>query len=97
VKRTIALEIAGTKFRLITDADEQHLQELAAMINGRVEKMSRGSARSAASSQLLALAALDLADELRSAETRLQEVERLTRTAVGNAIARIDRRLAEDA
>ena len=97
VKRTIALEIAGTKFRLISDADQQHLQELAAMINERVEKMSRGGARSASSGQLLALAALDLADELRSAETRLQEVERLTRSAIGNAIARIDRRLADDA
>jgi cell division protein ZapA (FtsZ GTPase activity inhibitor) len=97
VKRTIALEIAGTKFRLISDADQQHLQELAAMINERVEKMSRGGARSASSGQLLALAALDLADELRSAEIRLQEVERLTRTAIGNAIARIDRRLADDA
>ena len=97
MKRTIALEIAGTKFRLISDADQQHLQDLAAMINDRVEKMSRGGARSASSSQLLALAALDLADELRSAEARLQEVERLTRTAIGNAIARIDRRLADDA
>jgi cell division protein ZapA (FtsZ GTPase activity inhibitor) len=96
VKRTIALEIAGTKFRLISDADQQHLQELASMINERVERMSRGGARSASSGQLLALAALDLADELRSAENRLQEVERLTRSAIGNAIARIDRRLADD-
>ena len=39
----------------------------------------------------------EVADGLQYAEIRLQEVERLTRTAVGNAIARIDRRLAEDA
>jgi cell division protein ZapA (FtsZ GTPase activity inhibitor) len=95
VKRTIALEIAGTKFRLISDADQQHLQELAAMVNERVEKLSRG-ARSVSSGQLLALAALDLADELRSAEARLQEVDRVTRAAISTAIARIDRRLAED-
>ena len=47
VKRTIALEIAGTKFRLVSDAEQQHLQELAAMINERVEKLSRAGARTA--------------------------------------------------
>jgi cell division protein ZapA (FtsZ GTPase activity inhibitor) len=97
VKRTIALEIAGTKFRLVSDAEQDHLHELAAMINERVEKLSRAGARSASSGQLLALAALELADELRAAEAKLQEVERVTRSAIGNAIARIDRRLAEDA
>lgn len=96
VKRTIALEIAGTKFRLVSDAEQQHLQELASMINERVEKLSRAGARSASSGQLLALCALELADELRSAQARQQEIERLTRTAVTNAIARIDRHLSED-
>ena len=88
VKRTIALEIAGTKFRLISDADQQHLQELAAMVNERVERLNRAGARSASSGQLLALAALDLADELRSAEARLQEVDRVTRSAITNEIGR---------
>jgi cell division protein ZapA (FtsZ GTPase activity inhibitor) len=98
VKRTIALEIAGTKFRLVSDAEQDHLQELATMINERVEKLSRGGARSSASSgQLLALVALELADELRGSQAKLQEVERLTRSAIGNAIARIDRRLSEEA
>ena len=98
VKRTIALEIAGTKFRLVSDAEQDHLHELAAMINERVEKLSRGGVRSSASSgQLLALIALELADELRGSQAKLQEVERLTRSAIGNAIARIDRRLAEEA
>jgi cell division protein ZapA (FtsZ GTPase activity inhibitor) len=97
VKRTITLEIAGTRFRLVSDADQQHLEALAEMINARVEKFGRSGARtssSASSSQLLALAALDLADELRSSEQKLAEVERLTRAAIGNAISRIDRGLA---
>jgi cell division protein ZapA (FtsZ GTPase activity inhibitor) len=96
VKHTITLEIAGTKFRLVSDADETHLQSLAAMINERVEKLSRGGSRSAPSSQLLALAALDLADELVSAQGKLKDVERLTRSAVANAIARIDARLTAE-
>jgi cell division protein ZapA (FtsZ GTPase activity inhibitor) len=94
VKRTITLEIAGTRFRLVSDADQDHLQELAAMVNERVDKLNRGGARSSASSgQLLALAALDLADELKSAQRKLQEVERLTRSAIANAMARIDSQL----
>jgi cell division protein ZapA (FtsZ GTPase activity inhibitor) len=45
---------------------------------------------------LLALAALDLADELVSAQGKLKDVERLTRAAVANAIARIDARLTAE-
>ena len=95
VKRTITLEIAGTRFRLVSDADGDHLQSLALMINERVEKLSRSGARSASSGQLLALAALELADELKTSQARLQHIEQLTRSAVANAIARIDSRLSE--
>jgi cell division protein ZapA (FtsZ GTPase activity inhibitor) len=64
------------------------------MINERVERLIR-SARSASSAQVMALAALDLADELKSAQTKLQQVEELTRTSIEAAIARIDHRLRE--
>lgn len=94
VKRTITLDIAGNTFRLISDAEPSHLEELAQMINQRVDQLGRSS-RSASSAQLLALAALDLADELKSAQQRLEQVEQLTRTAINNAIARIDHRLQE--
>ena len=96
MKHTITLEIAGTKFRLVSDAGGEHLLALAAMVNERVDKLSRSTARSAPSSQLLALAALELADEVASAQQKLQELERLTRSAVTTAIARIDARLATD-
>jgi cell division protein ZapA (FtsZ GTPase activity inhibitor) len=69
------------------------------MINARVEKFGRSGVRtsnSASSSQLLALAALDLADELKSSEAKLAEVERLTRAAIANAISRIDRGLSHE-
>lgn len=94
MKHTITLEIAGTKFRLVSDADQTHLQRLAAMINERVEKLGGAGARSASSGQLLALAALELADELDGAHQKLQEMERITRTTIAQTIARIDGRLA---
>jgi cell division protein ZapA (FtsZ GTPase activity inhibitor) len=95
VKHTVTLEIAGTKFRLVADADEQHLEELAAIVNERVAKLDPGG-KVAAPSQLLALVALGLADDLRTAEKKLREVDQLTRTTIADVVARIDSRLAAD-
>ena len=94
VKHTVTLEIAGTQFRLVADADEQHLKELAAIVNERVSKLGSAS-KTASAAQLLALVSLGLADDLLSAEKKLQQVDRLTRTTIANVIARIDHRLAE--
>lgn len=96
MKRTITVEIAGTKFRLVADADDAHLQELAAMVNERVDKLNASGARGASSAHLLALAALGLADDLRTAQVRLAQIDEMTRTAIVGAIARIDQRIATD-
>ena len=66
------------------------------IVNERVEQLGASGARAPSSAQLLALAALSLADELRTAEERLRQVDELTRTAITNAIARIDSRIAND-
>jgi cell division protein ZapA (FtsZ GTPase activity inhibitor) len=95
VKHTVTLEIAGTKFRLIADADEQHLAELATVVNERVAKL--GGAGRATSAQVLALVALGLADDLKSSEKKLREVDQLARTTIAQLIARIDQRLVQDA
>lgn len=96
MKRTITLEIAGTKFRLVADTDEMHLQELADLVNDRVGQLTATGAKSASSAQLLALAALGLADDLKTSRARLKQVDQLTRTAVTNAITRIDNRISSD-
>lgn len=94
MKRTITLEIAGTKFRLVVDSDEAHLRQLAATVNERIEQLGDRASRTATPAQLLALAALGLADDLSSTEQRLLQVEDVTRRAIGSAIERIDRQLA---
>ena len=96
MKRTITVEIAGTKFRLVADADDAHLQELAGMVNERVDKLNASGARGASAAHLLALAALGLADDLRSSQMRLTQIDELTRTAIAGAITRIDQRIASD-
>ncbi|HET6336981.1 MAG TPA: cell division protein ZapA [Polyangiales bacterium] len=94
MKHTVTLEIAGTKFRLIADADEQHLAELAGMVNDRVAKL--GGPGRATAAQVLALVALGLADDLKSSEKKLREVDQLARTTITQLIARIDQRLVQD-
>jgi cell division protein ZapA (FtsZ GTPase activity inhibitor) len=95
VKHTVTLEIAGTKFRLVADADEAHLEELAAVVNERVAKLDAGGAtiKGAGAAQLLALVALGLADDLLTAQRKLRAVDQLTRTTISDVIARIDSRL----
>lgn len=96
VKHTVTLEIAGTKFRLVADADAQRLNELATFVNERVAKLGNGNAgKSASAAQLLALVALGLADDLSTCEQKLREVDRLTRSTISNVISRIDQRLAD--
>ncbi|MGE0788922.1 MAG: cell division protein ZapA [Sandaracinaceae bacterium] len=92
-KRTVTLEIAGAKYRMTSDADEEHLRELARVINERIDALGPKAQRTATPAQLLAVVALGLADDLLGAERRCDEVESITRDAVTRAIARIDERL----
>lgn len=97
VKRTMTLEIGGAKFKIVSDADQGHLAELASIVNERMQKLTEAGARSASSAQLLALVSLGLADELQAAKHKLSEADRISRTAIASAIARIDEQLAAEA
>jgi cell division protein ZapA len=97
VKHTVTIEIAGSKYRMVTDTDETHLERLAGMVNERIAALGPKAARTASPAQILAIVALGLAEDLRETEARVERIERATRDAVRRAIERIDRRLAEDA
>ena len=97
VKHTVTIEIAGSKYRMVTDTEEAHLERLAAMFNERIAALGSKAARTASPAQILAIVALGLAEDLREAEARAERVEKTARDAVRRAIERIDRRLAEDA
>lgn len=96
MKHTVVLEIAGAKYRMSSDADEAHLQRLAAMVNERIEALGPKVQRTVSPAQLLAVVALGLADDLQVMTDRSKNVERTARDAISSAIARIDRRLAVD-
>jgi cell division protein ZapA len=97
VKRTVQIEIAGARYRMSSDADEQYLQRLADIVNERVQALGPKAARTATPAQLLAVVALGLAEDLEASEQRRAGLEAKTRKVVGAAIERIDRRLEADA
>ena len=96
MKRTITLEIAGGRYRVTSDAEEDRLQRLADIVNERVATLGHKARRTASSNQLLAVVALSLADDWLSAEKDKDHLREITKTSVERALARIDRALAAD-
>jgi cell division protein ZapA len=96
-KRTVTIDIAGARYRMTSDAGEDHLRRLAEMVEERIQALGAKAMRAASPSQLLAVVALGLADDLLSAEQRGERLEHITREVVDKAIARIDERLEADA
>jgi cell division protein ZapA (FtsZ GTPase activity inhibitor) len=88
--------MAGTKFRLVAESEENHLRKLAAIVNQRLDQLDGKTPRTATPTQLLALVALGLVDDLLASEERVMRISELTRSAVANAIERIDRRIAAE-
>jgi cell division protein ZapA len=97
VKRNVQIEIAGARYRMSSDADENYLQRLADIVNERVSALGPKAARSATPAQLLAVVALSLAEDLEASERRRAGLEAKTRQVVGAALRRIDERLEADA
>ncbi len=93
MKKTVTLDIAGASYRMNVDADEEHLRRLAELVNQRVTALGPRAAQKATPTQLLAMAALSLADDLLALDSRCRDIEDSTRRVVASAIARIDRRL----
>jgi len=95
VKHTVTIEIAGTKYKLTSDAEPDQLRRLADVINPRIEDMGPAAQRSASPAQLLAMVALSLAEDLEAAEARRLRAEARVREVITQTIERIDERLAE--
>ena len=86
-RHTVVLEVAGQRLRLAANAEPSHLERLAAVVNEQAESVLK-SAKSTNSSTLLALVALDLADELLTARRRLEEAQAEAKKSVAAAEAR---------
>lgn len=93
MKQTVSIDIAGAKYRMTTDADPAHLERLAGLVNARIAELGPKALRTASPTQLLAVVALGLAEDLERSEIRRASLEQATRKAVSSALSRIDRRL----
>jgi cell division protein ZapA (FtsZ GTPase activity inhibitor) len=83
-RHTIALEVGGQRLRLTAHGNERHLEQLASVVNQRVEEIQR-TAKGAPASTQLALVALDLADEVIACRRKLEEAQREAARAVAEA------------
>jgi cell division protein ZapA (FtsZ GTPase activity inhibitor) len=95
VKQTVTIDIAGTKYKMTSDAEPEQLRRLAEVINARIDDMGPAAHRSASPAQLLAMVALSLAEDLEAAEARRIRAEARIREVLSETIERIDERLAE--
>ncbi len=89
-RSTLALEIGGQRIRLHAHNNEQHLVGLAQLINDRYAKLL-ASTRAATPATLLALVALELADELLEATRNTETV----RNESAQTIARAEQQARE--
>jgi cell division protein ZapA (FtsZ GTPase activity inhibitor) len=86
-RAAVALEIGGQKIRLRAHADGDHLVRLAQLVNERFSAI-QGTTRNATPATVLALVALDLADELGEVRRRADEARDEARRAIAAAESR---------
>lgn len=95
VKHTVTIDIAGTKYKMTSDAEPVQLQRLAEVVNARIDAMGVPAQRSVNQAQLLAMVALSLAEDLEASEERRRQVEAKVREVLHATIDRIDERLSD--
>ncbi len=95
MKKTVSVDIAGSRYSMTADADEEHLARLSDLVNSRLDELGPRALKQASHAQLLAMVALGLADDLLTAHGRVDRLEKQTRGLLLHAIARIDERLEQ--
>ncbi len=80
----VVVEVAGQRLRLSGAMDEGHVERLAALVNARYEELQRG-ARGVAPAQVLAMLALNLADDVLTERARAEAAVTEQRRAATSA------------
>ena len=83
----MVIEIGGQRLRLNANADGKHLEDLARVVNERYQTIQRDT-RSAIPATVLALVALQLADEVEDMRRKLDESRDDARKTVAAAESR---------
>jgi cell division protein ZapA len=85
--RPVQLRIAGQSYKVVSSADADDLERLAAAVSAKVEELSP---RAKAAPQAMLLAAMALAHELEEERARRLAFERRTRDILRRVLVRID-------
>jgi cell division protein ZapA len=88
-RRTIELQIAGQKYRVVSSAGEAELQRLAGVVSTKLKEVApTGGVQS---SQAMLLAAIALAHDAETERGRRESLEGRTRELLRRMLVRIDR------
>ena len=90
-RRTVELQIAGQKVRVVSSADETELERLASIVSSTLSEVAPGRVQAP---QAMLLAALALAHEVEAERRRRESVEGRTRDLLLRLRGRIDTTLA---
>lgn len=86
-KRTVLLSIAGKTYRVSTSASEQHIRQLAIIVENHVRSASRGVSPG---TDTMVLAAIALAHEASTQRTRAEQLVARTREFLQRLLGCID-------
>jgi cell division protein ZapA len=94
-RRMVQLKVAGQTYKVVSSADDDELQRLAAVVDGRVSELSpKGRV---VPPQAVLLAAIALAHDLEEERAKREALERKTRDLLRRILMRVDDALEGDA
>jgi cell division protein ZapA len=79
MKRSVSVDVAGQKFILKTDADDDYVRSLARYVNDKIAD-AKASSRTVATQSLAILAALQITDELFQSRRRDADFRKKVKT-----------------
>ena len=92
--KSISIKVGGHSFQIRSDADEEHLRELAADVNERFEAIEKRGPRASQEFRAMAMVAILMADELYEARQRASAIRESARAFAARLIERIDELLS---
>ncbi|HEY3356355.1 MAG TPA: cell division protein ZapA [Polyangia bacterium] len=89
MKRSVGVEIAGQRYAIRSDADEEYVNALARYVDEKIAD-ARRSTRTVSTHQVVILAALTIADELFREQGSHAEMKQKIRERVHRALERLE-------
>ena len=95
--RTIKITVAGQSFSIKSDASEERLTKLAREVDDRYRQLKkRGGTRSDQDLMIMAMVAVTLLDELKSATEKYQSMHDTASTFAASLVEKIDSLLTQE-